>query len=183
MDYPDAESGLQSQLIEQVTLLLAVCDIVTPLEHYEELRSRGWARAAAADDAAEFGKGVHWVVQEVAHTRSGLVLALREELGWSGRLSSGSAADMWRHISAASITRDVLNVVLPDDTEESADPHPYARFMDSLATAGIKTTENDLRKIPYHVVFAPRLLRRLRPPLSPPPTLETIEDVDAIDPP
>jgi hypothetical protein len=87
---------------------------------------------------------------------------------------------MWHHITLDSLTRDVLNVVLPDDPE-AGDAHPFPLFVKSLGAQGIEVTENGLREVPYHVVFAPRLFDLVQRPRAPRGAVITTKDVDAIN--
>jgi len=79
-------------------------------------------------------------------------------IGWGG---SGSG-DVREHESLESMTRNVLNVVLPDD-DESADAHPWSWLADLARARGLSVTADDLRRLPYEVVFTDDLRRWLAP--------------------
>ena len=71
-------------------------------------------------------------------------------IGWrsSGELSSG---DLPGHQTLESLTRDVLNVVLPDD-DECTEDHPWSWLADLARGRGLSVTAEDLRGLPYEVL-------------------------------
>ncbi|MET7952140.1 hypothetical protein [Micromonospora sp. NPDC005324] len=62
-----------------------------------------------------------------------------------------------------SITQYVLNAVLPDDTEESAEEHPWSWLAELARARGLDVTAEDLRGLPYQVVFTDIVTRWLAP--------------------
>ena len=54
-----------------------------------------------------------------------------------------------------SITRDVLNTVLPDD-DECGDDHPWSWLADLARLRFLDVTEEDLRNLAYEVILSPR---------------------------
>lgn len=141
----------------RIVALIAVCDIVTPRQRYDELRARGWSPAQAHDETLEFARGIHCTVREIACTSGSVAVPLRGPLGWGSQGRRLSPAEQWRLMSAESMTREVGNVVLPDDAERTGEDHPWLEFVTTLAEAGISVTEQELADVPYTVVFAPRL--------------------------
>lgn len=113
--------------------------------------------AQARVDCVEFARGIHCTVREIACTDDSTLIPLRGPLGWGSQARGLGPAEQWRLMSAESMTREVLNVVLPDDAERTGESHPWSEFVAALATAGIPATERELADTPYAVVFAPRL--------------------------
>jgi hypothetical protein len=59
--------------------------------------------------------------------------------------------------SPASITRTVLNVVLPDD-DDVEESHPWAWLAELARIQGVSVTAEDLRSLPYDVVLTEELM-------------------------
>jgi hypothetical protein len=79
-------------------------------------------------------------------------------IGWGG---SGSG-DIREHESLETMTRNVLNVVLPDD-DECAEDHPWSWLAGLARARGLDVTAEDLRGLPYEVVLADEVHRWLAP--------------------
>ncbi|MEV4210213.1 hypothetical protein [Micromonospora sp. NPDC049662] len=62
-----------------------------------------------------------------------------------------------------SITQYVLNAVLPDHAEESAEEHPWSWLAELARARGLDVTAEDLRGLPYQVVFTDIVTRWLAP--------------------
>ncbi|WP_147457152.1 hypothetical protein [Micromonospora pisi] len=63
-----------------------------------------------------------------------------------------------------SITQQVLSAVLPNDEECAMEQEHDWSWLAELARArGLDVTEDDLRGLPYEVVFADRMTRWLSP--------------------
>ena len=60
------------------------------------------------------------------------------------------------------MTRGVLNAVHPDD-DECGEDHPWRWLADLARARGLHVTEQDLRGLPYEVVFTDRVRRWLAP--------------------
>jgi hypothetical protein len=82
-------------------------------------------------------------------------------IGWRSSGESGSG-DIWGHETLESMTRNVLNVVLPDD-DECADDHPWSWLADLARARGLNVTTEDLRGLPYEVIFTDKVHRWLAP--------------------
>jgi hypothetical protein len=82
-------------------------------------------------------------------------------LGWrsSGESDSG---DVREHETLESLTRDVLNVVLPDD-DEPAEDHPWTWLADLARARGLNVSADDLRSLAYEVTFTDKVRRWLAP--------------------
>lgn len=78
-------------------------------------------------------------------------------LGWRSSGESGSG-DIREHETLESLTRDVLNVVLPDD-DDCAEDHPWSWLADLARARGLIVTVEDLRGLPYEVIFT-EMVRR-----------------------
>ena len=83
-------------------------------------------------------------------------VTLHSERGYFGHASSGS---IWAAMTVEEITRDVLNVVLPDP--EDGEEHPWEWLAELAQAHGIDVNADDLRQVPYEVVLTERLLQRL----------------------
>ena len=77
------------------------------------------------------------------------------------RSSDSSTGDLWAWLNAETITRSVLRTVLPDD--DTGDDHRGNGWLVPLAQ-GLEATADDLRHVPYEVVVADGVQRRLQPP-------------------
>jgi hypothetical protein len=144
-------------MTHELAALVAVCDVISPSQRYEQLRRDGWFPSAATAEVRQLEGTVYFSVQEFGIQRSGVAIALRRRIEWGSRSNSSDPNDQWRHISVESMHRQVLNVVIPDDAEESGDDHPWSEFLDALRSAKIFVSEEQLRQLSYNVVFAPRL--------------------------
>lgn len=91
----------------------------------------------------------------ILHADRGFTLGLRTS-GESG------AGDVREHETLESLARDVLNVVLPDD-DDSAEPHPWSWLADLARARGLNVTADDLRGLPYEVIFTDEVRRWLAP--------------------
>ena len=104
-------------------------------------------------------------VSEFVTLEDGRRVILHEDrgftIGWRSSGESGSG-DIRRHETLESMTRDVLNVVLPDD-DECADDHPWSWLADLARARGLNVTAEDLRGLPYEVIFTDEVRRWLAP--------------------
>ncbi|OAA22271.1 hypothetical protein UG55_105129 [Frankia sp. EI5c] len=60
-----------------------------------------------------------------------------------------------------SVTRNVLNVVLPDG-EQPGEEHPWSWLADRARARGLQATAGELRGMPYEVVLTDAVTRWLR---------------------
>lgn len=104
-------------------------------------------------------------VSEFVALEDGRRVTLHEDRGFTvGLRSTGNSdpGDLREHETLESLTRDVLNVVLPDD-EEPAEGHPYSWLADLARARGLKVTADELRSLPYEVTFTDTVRRWLAP--------------------
>jgi hypothetical protein len=144
-------------MTRQLTALIAVCDVIAPWQRYEQLRRQGLPPSTAASEVQQLAGTAYCAVQEFGVRRDGIGIPLRRRIEWGSQSNSPDPGDQWRHITLESMTRQVLNVVIPDDAEETGEDHPWSEFVDALRAAGIQVSSDELRKLSYNVVFAPRL--------------------------
>jgi hypothetical protein len=157
----------------------AWCDFVTPDEYRQRLVRGGWratverqsgARAHPAPFAPrsteeveelveDFKRGLSFVVHEFADLADGRRLTLHEERGFT--IGGGPApSDPWRYLTLEHLERDVRTTVLPDD-DDIQDEHPWEWLAELLHVHGVEATAEELRLLPYHVVFSERLRARV----------------------
>jgi len=104
-------------------------------------------------------------VSEFATLQDGRRVILHEERGFTVGLRSTGETDpgaLVNYETADSVTRNVLNVVLPDD-EDSEEDHPWEWLAELARTRGLDVTSEGLRGLPYEVVLTDRVTRWLRP--------------------
>jgi hypothetical protein len=120
----------------RVVALGAVCDIRPP---FDDPRRQSFS------------------VGEFALLDDGRRVTLHDERGFTLGAPSGGVGD---YETAQSITRDVLNVVLPDD-DDSGDEHPWSWLARLARARGLDVTADDLRVLPYEVVLTDAVIRWL----------------------
>jgi len=104
-----------------------------------------------------------FAVAEFAALDDGRRVTLHEDRGFTlGIRSSGGsdAGDLREHLTLDDLTRDVLNVVLPDD-DESGEEHPWSWLAGLAQARGLHVTADDLRGLPYEVILTDNVLRWL----------------------
>jgi hypothetical protein len=104
-------------------------------------------------------------VSEFVTLEDGRRVILHEDrgftLGWGSSGGSGSG-DIRERETLESLTRDVLNVVLPDD-DECAEDHPWSWLADLARARGLDVTAEDLRGLPYEVILTDKVRQWLAP--------------------
>jgi hypothetical protein len=85
-------------------------------------------------------------VRESALLSDGREVSLLDDRGWTTSAQLGE-------ISLAHVVRNVYNVVLPDDAEETGEEHEWQRFEQRLREAGVPVTRDELRAVPYRVIL------------------------------
>ena len=102
-------------------------------------------------------------VSEFVTLEDGRRVILHEDrgftIGWRSSGESGSG-DIRGAKTRDSITRNVLNVVLPDD-DECAEDHPWSWLADLARARGLNVTAEDLRSLPYEVILTDKVIRWL----------------------
>lgn len=104
-------------------------------------------------------------VSEFVTLEDGRRVILHEDRGFTTALRSTGRSDpgeLREHMTIESLTRDVLNVVLPDE-DESAEDHPYSWLADLARARGLRATADGLRSLPYEVTFTDKVRRWLAP--------------------
>ncbi len=151
----------------------AWCDFMTPDEYRQRLVKGGWratverqsgARAHPAPFAPrsteevenlveDFKRGLSFDVHEFADLADGRRLTLHEERGF------GTSAQ-WRYLTLEDLESAVRTTVLPDD-DDTQDEHPWEWLAGLLHVHGVEATDEELRLLPYDVVFSERLRARV----------------------
>ena len=104
-------------------------------------------------------------VSEFVTLEDGRRVILHEDRGFTTALRSTGRSDpgeLREHTTIEHLTRDVLNVVLPDD-DAPAEDHPYSWLADLARARGLSVTADDLRGLPYEVTFTDTVRRWLAP--------------------
>lgn len=98
-------------------------------------------------------------VSEFVALEDGRRIILHEDrgftIGWRSSGESGSG-DSKEHKTLESLRQDVLTVVLPDD-DESTEEHPWSWLADLARARGLNVTAEDLRGLPYEVIFTEKV--------------------------
>lgn len=99
---------------------------------------------------------------EFAVLDDGRRVTLHEDRGFTlGVRSSGvGGADLREHLTLDDLTRDVLNVVLPDD-DASGEEHPWSLLAGLAQARGLQVTADALRGLPYEVILTDNVRRWL----------------------
>ncbi len=147
----------------------SLADSALPAEQVEQSVKDGWmpfpSRITADQiepEVENFRRGLHFHVEEFATLSDGRRLVLSNDRGWGQSMSGGRGPDdMWAYETVEDIERTALNVVLPDDAEETGEEHPWELLAERIRAFGIETTSEDLRHLPYDVVLSQRLRARL----------------------
>jgi hypothetical protein len=98
-------------------------------------------------------------VSEFVTLEDGRRVILHEDRGFTtGLRSTGRSGpgDLREPVTLESLTQDVLSVVLPDD-DESTEDHPWSWLADLARARGLNVTADDLRNLPYEVVFTDKV--------------------------
>ncbi len=137
----------------------AWCDLRTEDEYRQQLVRDGWPADEVENLVEDFKRGVSFVVHEFAELADGRRLTLHEERGFT--TSGGPApSDPWRYLTLEHLERDVRTTVLPDD-DDTQDEHPWEWLAGLLHVRGVEATVEELRLLPYDVVFSERLRARV----------------------
>jgi hypothetical protein len=132
----------------RVVALRAWCDLYTPEE-----------------DSGNDG-GTSFKVREIALLSDGDEVTLSDDRGWTTSATLGGTVGGGQEpsIPVAHVVRNVYNVVLPDNAEETGEAHEWERFAQRLREAGVAVTPDELRAVPYQVNLSDRLSARLGQP-------------------
>jgi len=150
-----------------VVRLGAWCDFVTEDEYRQRLVGEGWPTDETVNLVEDFKQGVSFVVHEFAELSDGRHLTLHEERGFTAFTVASSntgrppPSDQWHYLTLENLERDVRTTVLPDE-DDTQDEHPWEWLVGLLRGHGVDATVEELRHLPYDVVFSERLRARLR---------------------
>jgi zona occludens toxin (predicted ATPase) len=104
-------------------------------------------------------------VREFALLSDGREVTLLDDRGWTTSAPLGRTADRQEaRMSVTDVVRNVYNVVLPDNAEETGEEHEWQRFAQRLREAGVAVTRDELQALPYRVILSDRLRSRLGQP-------------------
>jgi len=106
---------------------------------------------------------LNFSVTEFVTLDDGQRVILHEGRGFTvGLRSTGKSdrGDLREHETLESLTRDVLNTVLPDD-DEPAEDHPWTWLAGLARARGVNVSADDLRGLRYEVTFTDRVHRWL----------------------
>ena len=93
------------------------------------------------------GGGTSCKVREFALLSDGREVTLLDDRGWSTSAPLGG-------ISLTHVVRNIYNVVLPDNAEETGEEHEWQRFEERLREAGVAVAPDELRALPYRVFLS-----------------------------
>jgi hypothetical protein len=121
-----------------------------------------WCDLDSSEEDSGGGSGTSFKVREFALLSDGREVTLLDDRGWTtsaplGRTAGGQEARM----PVAHVVRNVYNVVLPDDAEETGEEHEWQRSAQRLREAGVAVAPDELRALPYRVNLSDRLRSRL----------------------
>lgn len=142
-----------------VVRLGAWCDLKTEDEYRHELASLRMPADEIEEALEHFTRGASFDVQEFAVLADGRRLTLHSEGGFHIAANTGSTIDLWGHLTTEILESDVRTAVLPDD--DAKGEHPWEWLASLLRTHGVEALPEELKQLPYDVVFSPRLLTRL----------------------
>ena len=148
----------------QVIGLGAWCDFVTEDEYRRQLAAQGWPVDEVEEAVEHFGRGISFRVAEFALRADGRRLTLHDERGFTTSAhEAGRSAplDPWPRLTLEQLEQDVRTTVLPDDAEESGEEHPWEWLCGLLRAHGVEASPDELRLLPYGVVFSERLRARV----------------------
>ena len=158
--------GIAAEGAVTVVRLGAWCDFVTEDEYRQRLMGEGWAADEIENLVEDFKQGVSFVVHEFAELSDGGRLTLHEERGFTAFTVASSntgrppPSDQWHFLTLENLERDVRTTVLPDE-DDTRDEHPWEWLVGLLHGHGVDATAEELRLLPYDVVFSERLRARL----------------------
>ena len=101
-----------------------------------------WGELAEGSDG-----GTSCAVRELALLSDGREITLLDGRGWttSAPLSA---------LSLDHVVRNIYNVLLPDDAEQTGEEHDWHGFVQRLRDARVAVTSDELRALPYRVIVS-----------------------------
>lgn len=170
---PNCMIGIAAEGAVTVVRLGAWCDFVNENEYRQRLVRHGeaqeeplasgdvpapselpsWPGDALESLVEDFKRGTSFVVHEFADLTDGRRITLHEDRGFT-------TSAQWRYLTLDQLGRDVRTTVLPDD-DGTQDERPWKWIAELLHVRGVTATAEELRLVPYDVVFSERLRARL----------------------
>lgn len=157
-------AGISDHGFMTVVRLGAWCDFKTEDEYRHQLAGQGVSAEEVEQAVEQFKLGASFDVQEFAVLADGRRLTLHSERGFSTithAAGGGSAPNPWHDLTVETLERDVRTTVLPDD-DDTQDEHPWEWLAGLMLAHGVEASPDELRLLPYDVVFSQRLRTRLR---------------------
>ena len=111
------------------------------------------------------GRSQSFSVSEFVTLEDGRRVILHEDRGFtlgSGSSGQSGSADIRRNLTLEILSRQVLNVVLPDD-DAPAEDHPWSWLADLARARGLNVSADELRSLAYEVIFTDKVRRWLAP--------------------
>ena len=117
-----------------------------------------WCDLDSPEEDSGGGAGTSFKVREFALLSDGREVTLLDDRGWTTSAPlGGTAGGQEVRMSVTHVVRNVYNVVLPDNAEETGEEHEWQRFAQRLREAGVAVTPDELRALPYRVILSDRL--------------------------
>ncbi len=109
------------------------------------------------------GSSLRVWVSEFARLADGRLVILHDDRGFSIGPALGPGADAAQpHISFETVSETVRAVVLPDP--EDGEDHPWSWLAELAVGRGLNVTPDELRALPYDLLFTEDLIRQLSAP-------------------
>jgi hypothetical protein len=137
----------------------ASCDFVTEDEYHQSLVKETWPADEVLSLVEAFKHRVDFVVHEFAELADGRRITLHEERRFSIASREPAPSEKWR-FRTSDLARAVRLSVLPDD-DDTQEEHSCERLAGLLHLHGVEATVEELRRLPYDIVFSERLRARL----------------------
>jgi hypothetical protein len=117
------------------------------------------------------GRSADFDVEEYAVLADGRRVEIGSGRGFTSRVSSFGGrvsdrrVDFWTHTTRESLETSVRTTVLPD--EDDGEDHPWEWLAAQLREQGVDVSSEQLKTVPYEVVFGERVLARVAAADSP----------------
>lgn len=149
--YEENKDAIRSERSARVVGIGAICDFASGVPEPGPSLSFSVKEFVRLEDG-------RWVV--VSSDRGFTVSSIRElvELEDGRQVVLENAAPYRSGLTPDSIRQDVLNVVLPDDADESGEPHPWEWLAERARIQGIDVTADELKALEYEVILTKRLI-------------------------
>ena len=124
-----------------------------------------WCDLDSSDEYTGSSGGTSFKVREFALLSDGREVTLLDDRGWTTSWTlGGTPGEQRAQLSVAQVERNIYNVVLPDNAEETGEEHEWQLFAQRLREAGVAVTADELRGVPYRVILSDRLWSLLEQP-------------------